>query len=52
MFAKFALIVSFALLAVATPTPGGSSGCNTGPVQCCNSVGKASNSAIAKELAL
>lgn len=61
MFTKLALISSLAILAVATPTPGsgGSGGdappasqCNTGPVQCCNSVQSAGAPAAAGLLAL
>ena len=54
MFSKLAIFSSLAILAVATPTPGGGSSggqCNTGPIQCCNSSGKASDPAIATLLA-
>ncbi|PAV22587.1 hydrophobin [Pyrrhoderma noxium] len=37
MIKKFAAVASLAVLAVATPTPTGGQ-CNTGPVQCCQSV--------------
>ena len=49
MIKKFAAVASLAVLAVATPT--GSSG-STGDVECCNTVGKASDPAIASELGL
>ena len=50
MFSKLAIfLASVAALAVATPT--GSSG-STGDVECCNTVGKASDPAIATELGL
>ena len=45
MFAKVAIAISFALAVAAQQ-------CNTGPIQCCNSFGKASDPAIAKELGL
>ena len=54
MFAKLFTIASLAILAVATPTPGdGSAGnsCTTGPVQCCESIQKASDPAASKVLA-
>ena len=50
MFSKLAIfLASVAVLAVATPT--GSSG-STGDVECCDTVGKASDPAIANELSL
>ncbi|EJD00379.1 fungal hydrophobin [Fomitiporia mediterranea MF3/22] len=54
MFSKFAALASLALLAVATPTPGGepASQCSTGPVQCCNTVTTAGDPAAAGVLAL
>lgn len=47
MFAKLFTVASLAILAAATPTPGGepASSCSTGPVQCCNSVQKADSAA-------
>ncbi|EIW52195.1 hydrophobin [Trametes versicolor FP-101664 SS1] len=47
MFAKFFTIASLAILAAATPTPGGepASSCSTGPVQCCDSTAKANSAA-------
>ena len=54
MFAKLFTIASLAILAAATPTPGGGSGsgsCSTGPIQCCNTVEKASDPAAAGVLA-
>ncbi|EJD00400.1 hydrophobin-251 [Fomitiporia mediterranea MF3/22] len=53
MFAKLVTIASLAILAVATPTPvpqGGS--CNTGAIQCCNSVQSADSPAVAGLLGL
>ena len=38
MFAKFAIFSTLAVLAVATPMPQSVSQCNTGNMQCCNSV--------------
>ncbi|OJT05431.1 Fruiting body protein SC3 [Trametes pubescens] len=54
MFAKLFTVASLAILAAATPTPGGEpvSSCSTGPVQCCNSVQSASSPAAAGILAL
>ncbi|KAK7470374.1 hypothetical protein VKT23_001801 [Stygiomarasmius scandens] len=47
---KLALVsAALATLAVATQP---ASQCNTAPVQCCNTVGKASDPAIAKELGI
>ncbi len=38
-FAKLAVLASFGLCAVATPTPqSGGAVCSTGPLQCCNSI--------------
>ena len=54
MFSKLFTIASLIILAVATPTPGGGSGsksCSTGPLQCCKSIQKASDPAVAKLLA-
>ncbi|RPD53859.1 hydrophobin [Lentinus tigrinus ALCF2SS1-6] len=55
MLSKLFAIASLAILAVATPTPGGGSGsagsCSTGPIQCCESVEKASDPAAAGILA-
>ncbi|TBU23872.1 fungal hydrophobin-domain-containing protein [Dichomitus squalens] len=56
MFSKLAITAAIAgLLAVATalptPTDGGSAGmCNTGPVQCCNSVGSTTDSSFTSGL--
>ena len=48
MFSKLFTITSLAILAVATPTPGGSEpSCSTGPIECCESVTKASDPAAA-----
>ncbi|TDL24349.1 fungal hydrophobin, partial [Rickenella mellea] len=57
MFSKLAIVSSLAILAVATPTPGGgstppASQCNTAPVQCCNSVQKAGAPGVATLLGL
>ncbi|KAL1940958.1 hypothetical protein VTO73DRAFT_7594 [Trametes versicolor] len=54
MFAKLFTIASLAILAAATPTPGGepASSCSTGDLQCCDSVEKASDPAAAGILAL
>ncbi|KAH9940186.1 fungal hydrophobin [Epithele typhae] len=55
MLANTLLAVS--ILAAATPTPGGSGGtipassCSTGPVQCCQTSGSASDPAISTVLA-
>lgn len=39
MFSKIAVFIAvFAALVAASPVPGGDNNCNTGPVQCCNSV--------------
>ncbi|PFH48064.1 hypothetical protein AMATHDRAFT_49815 [Amanita thiersii Skay4041] len=44
MYAKvIAVAVAFAAFVVATPIPGGEGSCNTGPVQCCNSVQQVNN---------
>ncbi|PAV18381.1 hydrophobin [Pyrrhoderma noxium] len=49
MFSKFIVAVAFAVLAVATEP---ASQCNTGPVQCCDSVQSAGSPAAATELGL
>ncbi|EJD00381.1 fungal hydrophobin [Fomitiporia mediterranea MF3/22] len=49
MFAKFTSFATLALLAVATPAM---SQCDTGSLQCCNSVQKADSSSIAGLLSL
>ncbi|KAI0738363.1 fungal hydrophobin-domain-containing protein [Daedaleopsis nitida] len=50
MFSKLFTITALAILAVATPTPGGGgeppASCSTAPIQCCQSTGKASDPAI------
>ncbi|PAV18387.1 hydrophobin [Pyrrhoderma noxium] len=55
MFSKILLIASFALFAVANPTPGkpevpsqttNISQCNTGPIQCCNTIESADSSNV------
>ncbi|KAK1216819.1 sc3 hydrophobin [Marasmius sp. AFHP31] len=55
-FNQLFTVSALATLAVATPTggSGGGSGgnCNTGPIQCCNSVTKASDGAAAGILGL
>ncbi|RPD69549.1 fungal hydrophobin [Lentinus tigrinus ALCF2SS1-7] len=54
MFAKLAVYTTavFSVLAVATPVPGGSGSCSTGPIQCCKSVEKASDPATSVLLGL
>lgn len=53
MFAKVFTIASLAILAVATPAPVPTDGqCNTGELQCCNSVQKADSAAVAPLLGL
>ncbi|KAI0668042.1 fungal hydrophobin [Trametes maxima] len=50
MFTKLFTISALAILAVATPTPGGAEGggdCNTGALQCCKSVQPASSATAA-----
>ncbi|ESK80681.1 hydrophobin 1 [Moniliophthora roreri MCA 2997] len=52
---KLFSLAALATLAAATPTRRGgepASSCTTGPIQCCNTVGSASDPAIAKELGL
>ncbi|KAK7037488.1 sc3 hydrophobin [Paramarasmius palmivorus] len=51
---KAVLPLSLAVLAAASPTPGGipASQCNTGPIQCCNNVQKASDPSAAALLGL
>lgn len=52
MFAKVFAVASLALLAVATPTPGGPASCSTGDLQCCNTVESASSPGAAELLGL
>ncbi|KAI0738361.1 fungal hydrophobin [Daedaleopsis nitida] len=56
MFSKLFTISTLAILAVATPTPGGGgeppSSCSTGPIQCCDSTANASDPAAAGLLSL
>ncbi|KAL0954487.1 hypothetical protein HGRIS_003455 [Hohenbuehelia grisea] len=55
MYSKLFALSALATLAAATPTKrtgAPASQCNTGPVQCCNSSGKASDASIAKTLGL
>ncbi|KAJ8073561.1 hypothetical protein PM082_011839 [Marasmius tenuissimus] len=49
---KLFTLATLATLAVATPTPGEGGNCNTGPVQCCNTVTDAQDPAAAGVLAL
>jgi hypothetical protein len=51
MFKKLVFTSSLALLAVATPTPQASQ-CNTGPIQCCNSLQHADSPSVAPLLGL
>ena len=53
MFSKLSAVATFAILAVATATPNSApaSSCSTGPIQCCNTVEKASDPAASKILA-
>ena len=51
MIKKFAAVASLAVLAVATPTPTGGQ-CNTGSMQCCQSVQSSSNGAVSVLLGL
>ena len=51
MIKKFAAVASLAVLAVATPTPGAEQ-CNTGDLQCCQSVQSSSNSLVSTLLGL
>ena len=53
MFAKVFTVASLAILAVATPTPvPAGSQCNTGEIQCCNTVQNANSNALAPILGL
>lgn len=53
MFSKLAVITSLALLAVASPTTQASSGqCNTGKLQCCQSVQSSSTPGVSSLLGL
>ena len=53
MFSKLAVVTSLAILAAATPMPNvPASQCTTGPIQCCNSVQKASDPSVSKLLGL
>ncbi|KAI0738381.1 fungal hydrophobin [Daedaleopsis nitida] len=48
MFTQLFTVATLAILAAATPAPGASpSSCSTGPIQCCQSVQKASDPAAA-----
>ncbi|OCB86232.1 fungal hydrophobin [Sanghuangporus baumii] len=49
---KLAVVSSLAILAVATPTPQSASQCNTGELQCCDSVQSSSSNAIAALLSI
>ncbi|KAH8119784.1 hydrophobin-251 [Phellopilus nigrolimitatus] len=51
-FQKLAAVASLAILAVATPTPQTTSSCNTGSLECCNSVQSASSPQAASLLGL
>ena len=51
MIKKFAAVASLAVLAVATPTPDVGQ-CNTGELQCCNSVQNSSNGLVSVLLGL
>ncbi|RPD53864.1 hydrophobin [Lentinus tigrinus ALCF2SS1-7] len=50
MFSKLFTIASLAILAVATPAPAPDATCSTGPIQCCDTVTKASDPAAANIL--
>ncbi|KAL5480416.1 hypothetical protein ACEPAI_1686 [Sanghuangporus weigelae] len=53
MFAKVFTVASLAILAVATPAPvPASDECNTGSLQCCNSVQQADSEAVSGLLSL
>ncbi|KDQ59516.1 hypothetical protein JAAARDRAFT_126367 [Jaapia argillacea MUCL 33604] len=52
MFTKTFAVLSLISLVAATPTPQGSSNCNTGSIQCCNSVQSASTKGLAARLGL
>ena len=47
MFSKLFAISTLAILAVATAAPSASPTCSTGPIQCCDTVEKASDPAAA-----
>ncbi|KAL0574831.1 hypothetical protein V5O48_007129 [Marasmius crinis-equi] len=57
-FSQLATVSALATLAVATPTGGGGGGggssgnCNTGPIQCCNTVTTAKDPVVTPILAL
>ncbi|KAI0737179.1 hypothetical protein C8Q80DRAFT_1214640 [Daedaleopsis nitida] len=54
MFAKLFTLSALAVLAAATPAPnvnGGTSGCTTGPIQCCESLQTPNSTAVAPILA-
>ena len=52
MFSKLSALATFAILAVATAAPNSSpTTCSTGPIQCCDTVEKASDPAAAAILA-
>ncbi|TDL20473.1 fungal hydrophobin [Rickenella mellea] len=51
MFSKLAIIASLAALVASVPAPHGGE-CNSGPVQCCNSLSTAGDPAFADQLGL